>query len=687
MAKKNNLKMSTRMYLGFGGILFLLVLLAIIVYTNIRGIAKANQDYITYANYDKEMVQKVVDHFKWVVNLEKMFLANLNTTDVQLDYTKCALGKFIYGDEAKKLSESDPKFAELIHNLIEPHKHLHESAVTIKNIWMKRHIGLIDILKDRLDDHRKWAAQLSTIILERNPNIRIELDPTQCAFGKFLASPKLQEFMRNFPELKNIIDEVRQPHEQLHRSAVKIINDIRSGNYAASISIYTNETLPVLDQVGKHFNDAITLEKKRVQSQDQAEQILNTDTTKYLSQTQAGLADLSAYLAKKSSSAKNTLMSTSSATQWIVIIVSIIAILIGITLSFALVRSFTRPLNEAVEVSNRLAEGDLTVTIDEKGNDEIGTLLNSMRNMVGSLKNIITTVKSSSGNVSSGSQNISSTAQQMSQGATEQAASAEEVSSSMEQMGANIKQNADNALQTEKIALKAAEDATTGGEAVARTVEAMKNIAAKISIIEEIARNTNLLALNAAIEAARAGEHGKGFAVVAAEVRKLAERSQKAAKEISEMSVSSVDTAENAGNLLSKIVPDIQKTAELVQEINAASGEQKSGSEQINKAIMQLDQIIQQNASASEELASMSEELAAQAEHMQTSIEFFKLNGNGKSKVVTETYQIHEKHPKKIGHIHAAVKSDNKNGETEGVTIAMEDNTPGDAMDKEFKQY
>ncbi|MEJ2663988.1 MAG: methyl-accepting chemotaxis protein, partial [Spirochaetia bacterium] len=514
MAKKNNLKMSTRMYLGFGGILFLLVLLAIIVYTNIRGIAKANQDYITYANYDKEMVQKVVDHFKWVVNLEKMFLANLNTTDVQLDYTKCALGKFIYGDEAKKLSESDPKFAELIHNLIEPHKHLHESAVTIKNIWMKRHIGLIDILKDRLDDHRKWAAQLSTIILERNPNIRIELDPTQCAFGKFLASPKLQEFTRNFPELKNIIDEVRRPHEQLQ-------------------------------------------------------------------------ADVSAYLAKKSSSARNTLMSTSSATQWIVIIVSIIAILIGITLSFALVRSFTRPLNEAVEVSNRLAEGDLTVTIDEKGNDEIGTLLNSMRNMVGSLKNIITTVKSSSGNVSSGSQNISSTAQQMSQGATEQAASAEEVSSSMEQMGANIKQNADNALQTEKIALKAAEDATTGGEAVARTVEAMKNIAAKISIIEEIARNTNLLALNAAIEAARAGEHGKGFAVVAAEVRKLAERSQKAAKEISEMSVSSVDTAENAGNLLNKIVPDIQKTAELVQEINAASGEQKSGSEQINKAIMQ----------------------------------------------------------------------------------------------------
>ena len=203
----------------------------------------------------------------------------------------------------------------------------------------------------------------------------------------------------------------------------------------------------------------------------------------------------------------------------------------------------------------------------------------------------------------------------------------------MEQMAANIRQNADNAMQTEKIASKSAEDAKQGGEAVAKTVSAMKEIASKISIIEEIARQTNLLALNAAIEAARAGEHGKGFAVVAAEVRKLAERSQHAAAEISELSGSSVEVAEQAGKMLAEMVPDIQRTAELVQEISAASKEQDTGAEQVNQAIMQLDQVIQQNASASEEMASTSEELSSQAEQLQDTIAFFKVDTKAGSKV------------------------------------------------------
>jgi len=203
----------------------------------------------------------------------------------------------------------------------------------------------------------------------------------------------------------------------------------------------------------------------------------------------------------------------------------------------------------------------------------------------------------------------------------------------MEQMAANIRQNADNAMQTEKIASKSAEDAKKGGESVAKTLAAMKEIASKISIIEEIARQTNLLALNAAIEAARAGEHGKGFAVVAAEVRKLAERSQHAAAEISELSGSSVEVAEQAGRMLSEMVPDIQRTAELVQEISAASKEQDTGAEQVNQAIMQLDQVIQQNASASEEMASTSEELSSQAEQLQDTISFFKVDTKAGSKV------------------------------------------------------
>ena len=277
--------------------------------------------------------------------------------------------------------------------------------------------------------------------------------------------------------------------------------------------------------------------------------------------------------------------------------------------------------NSITAAAQEVAGGNLTVTITERSpNDE---LMRSLSNMVAKLSEVVNDVKAASDNVAAGSQQMSSTAEEMSQGATEQASAAEEASSSMEQMSANIKQNADNAMQTEKIAVKSAADAQEGGKAVTQTVGAMKEIAGKISIIEEIARQTNLLALNAAIEAARAGEHGKGFAVVASEVRKLAERSQKAAAEISQLSSSSVEVAEKAGQMLSSMLPDIQRTAGLVQEISAASREQDTGSEQINRAIQQLDQVIQQNASAAEEMSATAEELSSQSEQLQAIISFF----------------------------------------------------------------
>ena len=317
-------------------------------------------------------------------------------------------------------------------------------------------------------------------------------------------------------------------------------------------------------------------------------------------------------------------LATYTGTRMSNFIIAGIAILAGILTAFFITRSITGPLNAALSVSNSLAEGDLTTTIEVNSEDETGLLLAAMKNMVEKLREVVGEVKSAADNVAAGSQELSSGSEEMSQGSSEQAAAAEEASSSMEQMSSNIRQNADNALQTEKIAVKSASDAKEGGKAVAETAHAMKEIAGKISIIEEIARQTNLLALNAAIEAARAGEHGKGFAVVASEVRKLAERSQKAAAEINELSASSVEVAESAGELLTRMVPDIQKTAELVQEISAASREQDTGAEQINKAIQQLDQVIQQNAGASEEMASTAEVLASQAEQLQSTISFFK---------------------------------------------------------------
>ena len=301
--------------------------------------------------------------------------------------------------------------------------------------------------------------------------------------------------------------------------------------------------------------------------------------------------------------------------------------------------SITRPLNKGVAFARQVAGGDLTAAIDVNQGDEVGRLADAMRDMLERLRRIVAEVQRAADGVLAGSREMSATAQsmsatseEMSQGASEQAASAEEASASMEEMASNIRQNADNAQETERIALKSAQDARDGGQAVADTVAAMKKIAQKIGIIEEISRQTDLLALNAAVEAARAGEYGKGFAVVASEVRKLAERSQGAAAEINDLSGSSVDVAERAGQMLDQLVPDIEKTAELVQEISAACSEQDSGADQINKAIQQLDQVIQQNASASEEMASTSEELsttsdglAGQAEHLREIMAFFRV--------------------------------------------------------------
>ncbi len=344
------------------------------------------------------------------------------------------------------------------------------------------------------------------------------------------------------------------------------------------------------------------------------------------------------------------------------------ALLISVISGLLLSLSISRGLGRAVSLADAVAHGDLSQNVTASSNDEIKDLIDALNRMTGNLRvtaemagaiahgdlsvepkplsdkdtlglalkemsqklrTVVSDALSAAGNVSSGSEELSSACQQLSAGANEQAASAEEVSSSMEQMAANIKQNADNARETEKIARQSSADAQASGDAVNRAVEAMQTIAEKITFVQEIARQTDLLALNAAVEAARAGEHGKGFAVVASEVRKLAERSQTAAGEISALSGQTVSAAREAGAMLAKLVPDIKKTAELVEEISAACREQDIGANQVNQAIQQLDKVIQQNAGAAEEMSATSEALSGQAETLQTSIAFFRIGREG----------------------------------------------------------
>jgi methyl-accepting chemotaxis protein len=305
---------------------------------------------------------------------------------------------------------------------------------------------------------------------------------------------------------------------------------------------------------------------------------------------------------------------------------------IGLVVAVIVARSLAEPVRQASEHLKAMATGDLSRRLEVRSRDELGEMAEHFNTFADEMERIIGEVRAGAAQLSSAATQISASSQALSQGTSEQAASVEETTSSLEQMNTSVVQNADNSKSMEQMALKGAKDAEDSGRAVTETVDAMKTIAEKISIVEDIAYQTNLLALNAAIEAARAGEHGKGFAVVATEVRKLAERSQAAANEISGLASGSVRVAEHSGALLGELVPAIRKTAELVQEVASASAEQSVGVQQINRAMSTVDQVTQSNASAAEELASTAEEMAAQAESLQQLMDFFRA-GDGAARV------------------------------------------------------
>ncbi len=570
-------------------------------------------------------------------------------------------------------------------------------------------------LERNFGKYRDWAANSGKAIIEQemfDGNLTMEESP----FWQWL----------NLWETENETAlETKGYIEQQLKDAFVSINSIAdflaAGEYDIARDLYVYEVVASFDTIQFYIDDLNDLVNEALLNYQDMGQLESNESMIARQKMVASLGQMVESITAKVESGVADGESVAQAVKSILAVALLLGASLALGLGIVIARGISKPVQAGVALAQAIASGDFSQRINLRRNDEIGQLAlalddmsdrlevsasvaseiakgnlqvevtpasehdqlgNALLGMVTKLQEVIGQVKVTTSQVSYGTQAMSASSEEMSQGASEQAAAAEEASSSIEQMTANIRQNADNAMQTEKIAIQAASDAQEGGGAVDATVGAMKQIADKIMIIEEIARQTNLLALNAAIEAARAGEHGRGFAVVAAEVRKLAERSQQAAAEINDLSTTSVDVAEKAGQLLEVIVPNIQRTAELVQEISAASREQDSGAAQINKSIQQLDAVIQQNASASEEMASTAEELSGQSEQLAQVVAFFSMDDTVKAQPLLEGSAAH---PESVStpQLQTAVES---SGGSDDIETSK---THGgyDNVDNEFEQY
>ena len=627
--KWNNLKLSRKFLFAFGIIISLLTTCGLWAIFGINGIVGNASEAIDGNKLRSDLEGKYVDHLIWAKELNKLLSDDSVTKlNVQTDHKQCAFGQWYYGEGRKEALRLAPELKPILDEFEEPHMHLHHSAIEIADVFKQVDWHISIQLKQAQLDHILWMNNVKDAIFIKNAkHIDVTKDPEQCNFGKWLHSEALNKLITNNPELKQSVEQIVRDHNKLHQS-IHYAESLQKKGDNAGARKYFNSTIKkntelVLNELGS-FAD---WSARNQEGMDDAKHIYHNETIKYL-ETMGKLFDKTIEESKKYVLTDEVMLSKAKNTQFVVLLIIIGAIIIAILMAYFITGNLVTPIKKSLKFANTVAKGDLTATVEIDQKDEIGQLADALVNMSSQLQEIVTNIKTGSDNLAVASQQLTVGAQQISSGVSEQAASAEEISSSMEEMTANIHQNASNAKQAQEISDKSSKSIQEMANASERNVKASANINGKIQIIVEIAQQTNILALNAAVEAARAGEYGRGFTVVATEIRKLAERSKEAAKDIVQLCKEGSLISENSHKLLQEIIPDINNTSMLVEEIASASIEQEQGVNQVNSAIHQFSSVTQQNATSAEEMASSSEELSGQAGELDRMMHFFKVNNS-----------------------------------------------------------
>ncbi|MBF0184030.1 MAG: hypothetical protein HQM06_06555 [Magnetococcales bacterium] len=629
--KMNKLKLAAKLGLGFAVVLLLTVLVAAQAFFGFSSVVKRVTNSEVLAEIDVESTQALRAERNYVGEPDGKYLeAAKKAVDGIVAKAEAARENRFKDptdrDHMSRISQLAQQYGKGFDLLVREQREGQVEMAHVRDVSQK-----VVLAVDQLEEsqYAKLRELGKDTVSQRNPEIlqqvldgRIEKLALAAELNKFFMDARLGEkevLLSNGKDEKQIV-RVREGSQKAKQYAEQMTASFKDPKDLA----IGKGVIQAIADYQKTFESQLT----QLSHQDKAEKEMIT-----------ARRELNKLVDEVSDGQSKKLHHEIDSSEMMISFGSLIAVVVGSVLAWMISKSLVSAITGCIGNMVNMSQGNLAISCVSTRQDELGDMSRAIDSMASKLREVVDEITAASGNVTAGAEQLAEAAQTLSQGATEQAASIEETSSAMEQMSGNIMQNTENAQTTEQIARVASQDAAEGGKAVAEAVGAMKEIASKISIIEEIARQTNLLALNAAIEAARAGEHGKGFAVVAAEVRKLAERSQTAAGEIGHLSSASVQVAERAGTIISKLVPDIQRTAQLVQEIAAASREQNQGAGQINVAISQLDQVIQKNAGASEEMAATADEMNGQAQQLSSTVSFFRTGKEGSAPVRRERTQ------------------------------------------------